>query len=73
MKKLSKERILSGGGNGFLEVLALVVRGRKMDSNKLVKGICWECGQSGHLKKDCKNRKEKEQGRQKAPKVTLAM
>jgi hypothetical protein len=52
-KLLSEERRLSGGHNSTLENSALVVANWK--KKKLMKGnlICWGCGQSGHLKRNC--------------------
>ena len=53
---LSEERRLSGEGNETTNVSTLaVVENWKKDKYKN-KGVCWGCGQSGQLKRDCHRR-----------------
>ena len=40
----------------ILDGLAMAVREKK-NFNKFPKGVCWGCGKSGHLKRDCKVKK----------------
>jgi hypothetical protein len=53
-KLLSEERRLSGGHKSIPENSALAVTNYKKKKNP-VKGklVCWGCGQSGHLKRNC--------------------
>jgi hypothetical protein len=55
-KLLSVERRLNGGQNSTLENFALVVANWKKKNP--IKGniVCWGCGQSGHLKRNCPKR-----------------
>jgi hypothetical protein len=55
-KLLSEERRLNGGQNSTPENSALVVANKKKKNP--IKGniVCWGCGQSGHLKRNCPKR-----------------
>ena len=53
-KIFSEERRLSSGSNVPLENLVMVAAGNgKMKNSMKKKVVCWECGQSGHVKKNC--------------------
>lgn len=54
-KLFSEEKRLSGGYNVSLENSALMVAGnwKKKNNSMNKKSICWGCGQSGHLKRNC--------------------
>ena len=53
-KLFSEERRLGGGRNGPPGNLALVVAGNGKKKNSMkMKVVCWGCGQSGHVKKNC--------------------
>ena len=53
-KLISEERRLKSEGKSF-DNLALLVDRKKGNSKGKV--TCWGCGQSGHIRKDCKNKK----------------
>jgi hypothetical protein len=55
-KLLSEERRLSGGHNSTLENSVLVVAKWKKKKPMKRNLICWGCGQSGHLKRNCPKR-----------------
>eukprot|EP00253_Pinus_taeda_P004606 PITA_04606 len=72
---LSEEMRQKSSGETSSNALSAVSRGRRMargkssgyrsksrkDRSKSRSGIvCWKCGKKGHLKKDCRSRKEKE-------------
>ena len=53
-KLLAEERRLDGGRNNPPGNLALTIGdGKKKDSMKKKAAICWTCGQSGHVKRNC--------------------
>jgi hypothetical protein len=52
-KLLSKERRLSGGHKSTPENSALAVTSWKKKNPMKGKLVCWGCGQSGHLKRNC--------------------
>ena len=51
-KLLSEERRLGSEKKSSLQESALVVEGWKKKKNSM-KRVCWTCGQSGHVKKNC--------------------
>ncbi|PON93704.1 Zinc finger, CCHC-type, partial [Trema orientale] len=50
---LSEERRLSGGGNNSSEGSALTVENEKKKNSNKKNIICWTCGQSGYIKRNC--------------------
>ena len=52
----SEGRRLSGGHNSTPENLALVVANWKKKNPMEGNTVCWGCGQSGHLKRNCPKR-----------------
>ncbi|KAL9439725.1 hypothetical protein AB3S75_025227 [Citrus x aurantiifolia] len=53
---LSEERRLNGESTKTTDVSALAVVGNWQKDKSKKKGVCWGCGQSGHLKRDCHSR-----------------
>ncbi|KAK9232475.1 hypothetical protein WN943_022721 [Citrus x changshan-huyou] len=53
---LSEERRLNGESTKITDVSALAVVGNWQKDKSKKKGVCWGCGQSGHLKRDCHSR-----------------
>ncbi|KAL9462737.1 hypothetical protein AB3S75_000693 [Citrus x aurantiifolia] len=53
---LSEERRLGGESTKITDVSALAVVGNWQKDKSKKKGVCWGCGQSGHLKRDCHSR-----------------
>ena len=53
---LLEEIRLSSENTENKNVSALAVVGNLKKNNSKKKGVCWGCGQSGHLKRDCHSR-----------------
>lgn len=53
---LSEERRLNGESTETTDVSALAVVGNWKKDKSKKKRVCWGCGQSGHLKRDCHRR-----------------
>ena len=51
-KLFSEERRLGSEKKSSLQEFALAVEGWKKKKNSM-KRVCWTCGQSGHVKKNC--------------------
>ena len=55
---LSEKRRLSGESTETTDVSALTVVGHWKKDKSKKKRVCWGCGQSEHLKRDCQGKNE---------------